>query len=221
MHLTHHGHACVGIDGPGGRLVIDPGAFTPGLEGLLERADAVLITHEHFDHVDVAAVSAAVSERPELAVYAPEGVIGSLGPVERGGALAGGERIEVAGFAVDVVGGDHAPIHPEIAVPANLGYLVTGPGGSVFHPGDSYATPPGHPGTLLVPVSGPWVSWGRAIDWIRDIAPRESVLIHEAMLSGTGLRSAGMFLGADGPAHTPLLHLGPEQALDLATGGVG
>ena len=49
MRITKHGHACVRVQGDGGVVVIDPGVFTDA--SALDGADAVLITHEHADHV--------------------------------------------------------------------------------------------------------------------------------------------------------------------------
>ena len=50
MRLTKLGHACVRLDKDGAVLVIDPGAVSD--PGALAGANAVLITHEHFDHID-------------------------------------------------------------------------------------------------------------------------------------------------------------------------
>src|SRR5918995_1479420 len=49
MRITKLGHACVRIQTGGGVVVVDPGVFTDA--SALEGADAVLITHEHADHV--------------------------------------------------------------------------------------------------------------------------------------------------------------------------
>jgi hypothetical protein len=48
MRLTKHGHACVTVEKDGRRIVLDPGELTP--EDATVGAEAVLITHEHFDH---------------------------------------------------------------------------------------------------------------------------------------------------------------------------
>ena len=51
MRLIKYAHACVRVEDDGAVLVIDPGAFTE--PAALDGVDAVLITHEHFDHLDV------------------------------------------------------------------------------------------------------------------------------------------------------------------------
>ncbi|MDI5943191.1 MBL fold metallo-hydrolase, partial [Micromonospora sp. DH15] len=50
MQLTKYAHSCLRVEHDGGVLVVDPGVFSD--PGALDGADAVLITHEHPDHVD-------------------------------------------------------------------------------------------------------------------------------------------------------------------------
>ena len=52
MIVTHLGHSCLLVEAGGARLLIDPGAFTTGFEELTD-LDAVLVTHQHPDHLDV------------------------------------------------------------------------------------------------------------------------------------------------------------------------
>src|SRR5260370_42379686 len=59
MRLTKLGHSCVRLEKGGATLVIDPGIWS-GPDSLAG-ANAVLITHEHADHVDPGVVQAALS----------------------------------------------------------------------------------------------------------------------------------------------------------------
>jgi len=139
MELTKYTHACVTLDKGGSRLLLDPGTFTPNAAELAAGAGTILITHEHFDHFDEAMIAAALEARPELRVYGPAAVVDRW--QARGGqvtAVVEGERFEVDGFEVDVVGGLHAPIHQDIPQVANVGYLIDG---GLYHPGDSYYVP--------------------------------------------------------------------------------
>ena len=76
MELTKHAHACVTFDNAGGHLLVDPGTFSPNAAELVAGANTILITHEHFDHLDEVAITAALEARPELRVYGPSAVVG-------------------------------------------------------------------------------------------------------------------------------------------------
>lgn len=77
MDLTKFTHACVRLDDGNRRLVIDPGAFSE-LDQALDGVDAVLITHEHADHIDVDKLKAAAQKNSSLRVWAPQSVADEL-----------------------------------------------------------------------------------------------------------------------------------------------
>lgn len=216
MKLTKYTHACVSLESDGARLLIDPGTFTPESADELRRADAVLITHDHFDHFDAESVAAALVARPELEIFGPASIAASLSGLavrdSQVHVLGPGRELSVAGVRVAVVGGSHAAIHPDIPVPENLGYVIAG---TVYHPGDSYVVPDVSVDTLLVPTSGPWTKVGEAIDFVRAVGPRQTVPVHDVMLSEVGLASIAMFLGGDGPTGVPLRQLQPSESLEV------
>jgi L-ascorbate metabolism protein UlaG (beta-lactamase superfamily) len=199
MDLTPLGHACVRLDSGGSRLVIDPGAFCAA--DALEGADAVLITHEHVDHVVPDELRQALVGRPELQVWAPEGVAAAIAGDDD--AVAGrvhvaspGDHLDVAGFGVDVVGGQHAVIHPDVPQAANVGYLVDG---VVLHPGDSFTLPDGDVEVVLLPVAGPWMKVAEAIDFVRAAPARRAIPIHDGTLTDAGKGLVDRLLGPQGP----------------------
>src|SRR5690349_6644246 len=175
MRLTKHGHACVRLESGGRVLVIDPGTLS-GAESMAD-ADAVLITHEHADHLDVDELTAARDRNPGLAVYTHPALAGTLGAGVT--AVNVGESFTAAGFDVRVVGGEHAEIVDGLPGCPNVGYLVDG----VYHPGDSLFEPPEAVDTLWVPASGPWLKLGAAIEFVRAVRPRRAFPIHDAHLS--------------------------------------
>jgi L-ascorbate metabolism protein UlaG (beta-lactamase superfamily) len=212
MQLTKLGHACVRLEKDGGVLVIDPGGFSG--EAALDGADAVLVTHEHFDHVVPDSLRAALAGRPGLRVWAPAPVAEQFTEFgDRVRAVAHGDEFTAAGFGVHVYGAEHAVIHPDIPTVANVGFLVDG---DVFHPGDSWTVPEDPAGTLLLPGSGPWHSTAGMIDYARAVAPRRGFVIHEALLSETGLAVLEMFLGlAAGPHDATFTRLEPGTSVGL------
>jgi L-ascorbate metabolism protein UlaG (beta-lactamase superfamily) len=183
MRLTKLGHACVRLTEGDRTLVLDPGAFSEPAAAL-EGAQAVLITHEHADHVDVEAVTAALAADSALHVWAPTAVAAGFG--DRATAVGPGETFEAAGFTIGTYGGQHAPIHTAIPLCANVGFRVTDGQASVYHPGDSYAVPTDPVSLLLLPTSGPWLSVGAAIDFATAVRAPKAVQIHDALLSDLG-----------------------------------
>ncbi|MEV4350576.1 MBL fold metallo-hydrolase [Actinoplanes sp. NPDC049596] len=220
MKLTKYDHACVTLTKDGRTLLIDPGTFTPDAKRVIGEADAVLITHEHFDHFDDALVRAAMWERPSLRVYGPAEVTGKLaeeapdspgGLADRLTTVQPGDSLEVAGFAITAHGGRHALIHRDIPQIDNVGYLVDG---AVYHPGDAYVAPDAPIPTLLLPTSGPWTKFGEAADFVRAVRPERILQIHELMLSDLGQNSAAMLLGENGLTGLPLHRLSPGESLE-------
>ena len=51
MKMTKFTHSCVRFEQGGNVLVLDPGTFSE-VEEALDGANAILVTHEHADHLD-------------------------------------------------------------------------------------------------------------------------------------------------------------------------
>jgi L-ascorbate metabolism protein UlaG (beta-lactamase superfamily) len=213
MHLTKHAHACVALTKDDRTIVLDPGAFTPDAREAVAGAEAVLITHEHFDHVDEQMLQTALGEQPELRVFAPAGVREKLGDHDgRVTAVAAGDTLKIAGFSIAVVGEWHALIHADIPKVANVGYVIDG---AVYHPGDSYFVPGVAVQTLLLPTSGPWTKFGEGADFVRAVRPERVVQIHELMLSDLGQNSAAMILGDKGLTGIALERPAPGETIEV------
>lgn len=202
MDLTKHAHACVSLEKEGRRLVIDPGTFTPDAGEAVAAAGAILVTHEHPDHLDEAVITAALEQRPELALYGPEAVVGRWRRFgDRVVAVAHGDRFDVEGFEVSAYGERHAVIHRDLPVVSNIGYLIDA---KLFHPGDAYCVPPARVTTLLLPTSGLRTHFADAVDYVRVVNPTTLIQIHELMLSDLGQRYAANLLSPPALTSVPL-----------------
>jgi L-ascorbate metabolism protein UlaG (beta-lactamase superfamily) len=213
MKLTKHEHACVVLEKDGTSVVIDPGSFSSGAAEIIAGADAILITHEHMDHVNEAAITGALTARPDLRLYGPAVLGGGLAAhQDQFTPVTAGDELAVGSFAVTVHGSKHAVIHPDIPVVPNVGYLVDG---SVYHPGDAYFVPEAPVSVLLLPTSGPWMKIGEAADYVRAVKPQQIVQIHEMLLSDIGLYLADNLLGAQGLTGLPLTAVGAGESLSV------
>jgi len=213
MRFTKLGHSCVRLEKDGTVLVIDPGTFSDAA-GALAGAAAVMVTHEHPDHLDAAAIRAALEAYPDLTLWANPSVTAQFS--EFGGRvheIRHGDALSVADFDVHVYGRDHALIHQDIPLVLNTGFLVDG---DLFHPGDSFTVPEEPVRTLLVPISAPWLKAGDMIDYFREVAPARGYAIHDAILNGNGLAlMTRMMSVAAAPSGVPVARLDRGTSLEL------
>ncbi|MCO1595173.1 MBL fold metallo-hydrolase [Micromonospora sp. RHAY321] len=183
MRLTKYAHSCLRVEHDGGVLVVDPGVFSD--PAALDGADAVLVTHEHPDHLDLAAVRLRLDRGP-LPIHGPASLAGPLGDAaEALHPVAAGDSFTAAGIAIRAYGGQHAVIHPDIPVVDNVGFLIND---VVYHPGDSLVVPEETPiDTLFAPIHAPWSKFSEVVEFIRAVAPRRAYALHDALLNDNGL----------------------------------
>jgi L-ascorbate metabolism protein UlaG (beta-lactamase superfamily) len=213
MRFTKLGHSCVRLEQDGAVLVIDPGGWSDA-PAALAGAAAVLVTHEHPDHLDADAIGAALSSDPGLSLWANQSICAKFTEFgDQVHEVRHGDALDVAGFSVHVYGVDHALIHPDIPLVVNTGFLVEG---ELFHPGDSFTIPEEPVGTLLVPISAPWLKSGEMIDYFRAVAPARGYAIHDAILNEAGQALFTRMLSvAAAPTAVPVARLAPGTTLDL------
>ncbi|HEX6680832.1 MAG TPA: MBL fold metallo-hydrolase [Gaiellaceae bacterium] len=212
--LTWLGHSTVVVDLEGTRVVTDPvlrarvwhlrRAAEVNVQSL-GRLDAILVSHAHFDHLDLRSFGRLDSKLP---VVVPRGA-GSL--VRRRGfgqvvELDAGEEVEIGAIRIRATHAEHGPGRgPFSAKTGALGYVLDGRA-SVYFAGDTDLFPAMSElaplDVALLPVAG----WGpglgpghldpaRAAEALRLLRPKVVVPIHWGTFRTLFAEPAG-----DGPA---------------------
>lgn len=186
MQLTHFGHSCLlagFADGKGSETTVlfDPGNFSHGFEGITG-LDAILITHQHPDHVDAERLPALLAANPQAKLYADPQTAAQLGAPWQ--AVHAGDAFTVGHLSVRGVGGTHAVIHPDIPLIDNTSYLIGDAEhpARLMHPGDALFVPDEPVEVLAAPAAAPWMKISEAVDYLRAVAPVHAVPIHQGII---------------------------------------
>jgi hypothetical protein len=211
MRLTKLGHACVRLDKDGAVLVIDPGAFSD--PAALSGADAVLITHEHFDHIVPDQLRAALDADPGLHLWSTAAVaeqFAHLGvrvhPVSHGDTFSAPGltctcTVPSTRCSTRTSRSSRTPVSCSTARFSTRGTRLPYPRSG----GDAAAA-----------GQRAWLKLSEMIDYGRAVAPRRAYTIHDALLSETGLQVLDNFLGmAVGAGGGTFSQLADGASIDL------
>jgi L-ascorbate metabolism protein UlaG (beta-lactamase superfamily) len=209
MVLTKFGHSCVLIEEGGARILFDPGSYSEGRQNGLTNLDAILITHEHGDHIDIESVKALTAGNPGVKIFtnptvkeilAKEGIEVQV--------LGDGESAEVKGVKIEGIGTTHAEIHSSVPRIKNTGYAISsstvererGMGidshsrtsddrnkksspMTFYYPGDALTLPNRPVEILGMPTAAPWARFSELIDYTLTIKPKVVIPMHDGILA--------------------------------------
>ncbi len=203
MKIHKIGHCCLAIEDKDVRLLTDPGIFSTG-QNEWKGVDALLVTHEHADHMHLDSVKAILDNNPTVRIITNSAVAKILDeagvPCEL---LADGATTMVGGLSVNAIEGPHAFMHKSIPQVLNTGFVI---GDRFFYPGDAFLNPFWPTEILALPISGPWLSVSDCIDYVLKLKPKTCIPVHDALLKSPTMFH-GMFkriLEAEGIAFVPL-----------------
>jgi L-ascorbate metabolism protein UlaG (beta-lactamase superfamily) len=189
MRITHLGHACLLVEAGGQRMLVDPGAFSPGLADVTE-LDVILVTHQHPDHLDLLRLPVLMEINPHARLYAEPQAAAAMQEAGIGADLTvAGEALTFGPVKVTPVGDKHALINEALPRVGNLGFVMRAGGEpTLFHPGDAYDGEPGQVDVLALPLNAPWAAGRDTVAFARRISPRVCVPIHDGLLNTIGRR---------------------------------
>lgn len=203
MKITKFGHSCFLVEENGARILFDPGNMSVG-QNDLSGLDAILITHEHQDHLDLGSLRSVLAKNPNVKVMTNKGV-GEVLDKEKiiYELLQDGGSVTVKGVSVKGFGDEHALIYPTLPRVENTGYFIAG---RLFYPGDAFCNPMLPVEILALPAFAPWSKIQETIDYAKEISPGVCFPVHDAILSRPEFvpRVVGGILGSQGIKFVPL-----------------
>jgi L-ascorbate metabolism protein UlaG (beta-lactamase superfamily) len=213
MRITHLGHACLLVETAQTRLLVDPGTYSSGYQGLTD-LDAVVLTHQHPDHVDEESLPGLLKRNPDATLLAEPETADKLAGIAAA-AFAAGDSRAVGDLTVTALGGEHARNHDLVPPLGNIGVLVREDGGpTLFHPGDSYADAPPGVDILAFPLNAPWTRMSETLDFLRRVSAPVLVPIHDGLLNDAGRSMYLMHASRFGPAESEVRDLADGKPYD-------
>lgn len=181
MKITKIFHSCVLVEEGDTKILIDPGTWVFG-ENVAKPSDfsdvtAVLITHEHPDHLDVESLPKILEG--DTPVISNKSVSTFLKKTNLDTKILNyGEKINIGGILVEGVESPHGT-NP-IPMPENIGFLIQK---KIFHPGDSLKIsnlPKVQ--VYLAPVTAPWATLNNVVEATKNLAPKAVIPIHDGYM---------------------------------------
>jgi L-ascorbate metabolism protein UlaG (beta-lactamase superfamily) len=185
LEITWLKHDAFLLKGDGIVVAIDPYE----LRSVPEKADLVLVTHDHFDHCDPNSVRLVA--KPDAVIVAPQNAASKLGKNVR--VVKAGDVLTEKGVTIKVVPAYNVRPERQRFHPKNyggVGYLITLAGKTVYHPGDTDLIPEmdnlGQVDIALLPVSGTYVMDAQeAAEAVKRIKPTHVIPMHYGSIVGS------------------------------------
>jgi L-ascorbate metabolism protein UlaG (beta-lactamase superfamily) len=183
--VTWLGHASFRISN-GKTIYIDPWL----LKKSEPKADIILITHDHFDHLSVPDIE-KIAKKDSILIAKP-----SIKPQLSGDVrtVKPGDKLQLGNITIQAVYAYNPskPFHPKDS--GNVGYIITMNGESIYHTGDTEFIEEMKSlkaDILLVPVGGKYTAdAGNAVKIVQAVNPKIAIPMHWGTLNDVGGKEA-------------------------------
>ena len=173
--FTFFKHASLAVDFDGRRIYVDPvGEYADYAH--LPKADAVLVTHSHYDHLDVAAVEALQTPQTEILCdrTSAEAFEMNCYTMQPGSVAAPRDYLKVEAVAAYNTTDGHLQFHPKDR--EDCGYILTVGGTRIYIAGDTEPTPEmkalKNIDIAFLPVNQPYtMTVDQAVEAVKAIRP--------------------------------------------------
>lgn len=192
MRISKYIHSCLLVEKGADKILFDPGKFS-FVEGLVkpdqfEHLSAVILTHQHPDHVDDDALAKILDNNSSAVVLTNTQIQTRLAAKEIAAQVFETGARTVGGFKLEAFDAPHAPILGS-EPPQNTAYVVDG---QLLHPGDSFADSllaRKETQTLALPIMAPWTTELEVAEFARRMSPRTIIPIHDGYAKDFFLQS--------------------------------
>ncbi len=198
LRLTKYPQSCFVIESAGKKIMIDPGIFFAEKFKAADFLDvtAVLFTHQHIDHLDIASVKLFAANK--IPIYGNADVAAKLSAENvKVNEVSGRKKFFVAGFEIEPVDLPHCQLRQckvcknkiwnqpsckdhqnqveTLDGPQNTGFLVDG---VFFHPGDGVEIENVIAKNAGVPIVGPTITYADAWLFAEQIKAKTVIPMH-------------------------------------------
>jgi L-ascorbate metabolism protein UlaG (beta-lactamase superfamily) len=240
MRITKYPQSNFLIENTSKKILIDPGNFTFEKYSVQEfdSPDAILVTHQHPDHLDRKAIKALSGS--EVPIYGNSDVASVLNQESiKINVVESNKEFEVAGFAIKPIDLPHCKIlwcescnkkltlktiikdkkcrfHPDqtpkqVDGPPNTGFLING---AFFHPGDGIELANFKVETSAIPIIGPTIDYERAWKFAGMLEANKIIPMHYSS-SNPAFKADPNEFAKENPGNTKVIVLNDGEATQI------
>lgn len=212
MKLTKYGHACLLLEKDDSRLLIDPGSFTD-LPDDLPSIDFVIVTEEHFDHLNQDNLDKVAQVNPNVRIYSTKAVAENLEDTDLNVTVVSGDQtIELGDYKVAFSENDHAVVYQKSPCKS---LAITVDNDLLYYPSDTYRTIDSKVQILALPTSGPWFKVSECIEFANAIDSEIVLTTHNALNSETGNKVTHNFIVNNIDENRRFVHLNNGECIEI------